>query len=89
MVSGIAQGTKSVVSSVFSAVAGIVTEPVKGGQTGGLKGSATGLKNGMIGLVSKPVQGTLELVTLTRKGLANTPKTVYVGLSKMAKKVPT
>lgn len=43
----------------------------------------------MIGLVSKPLNGTLELVTLTKKGLANTPKTVYVGLSKMAKKVPT
>jgi len=43
----------------------------------------------MIGLVSKPIAGTIELVTLTKKGLANTPKCVFMGLSKMAKKTPT
>lgn len=31
VVTGLAKGTKSVVSSVFSAIAGIVAEPVKGG----------------------------------------------------------
>jgi len=39
--------------------------------------------------VSKPLTGSLDLVTLTKKGLANTPKTVYVGLNSLAKKVPT
>jgi hypothetical protein len=88
VVSGLARGTKSVVQSVFSAIAGIVSEPVKGTVEGGIKGGAKGLGKGMIGLVSKPVNGTLELVTLTKKGLTNTPKAVYVGLNKMAKREP-
>lgn len=73
---------------VFSAVAGVITEPVKGAKRGGIKGGAAGLGKGMLGLVCKPVKGTIDLVTQTTRGISNTPKTMYVGLSKMVKKVP-
>lgn len=62
-VSGIAFGTKSMVSKVFQAVAGIIVEPVKGAKKGGVKGGAVGFGKGMLGLVCKPVKGTIDLVT--------------------------
>lgn len=50
-------------TKVFSAVAGVIVEPVKGAKEGGIKGSAYGLGKGMVGLVCKPVKGTIDLVT--------------------------
>lgn len=75
-------------SNVFSAVAGIIIEPVKGAKAGGIKGGAKGLGKGILGLVCKPVKGTIDLVTQTTRGITNTPKTMYVGLSRMAKRIP-
>jgi len=62
-VSGVAYGTKSMLSKVFSAVAGVIVEPVKGAKRGGVKGGAVGFGKGMLGLVCKPVKGTIDLVT--------------------------
>jgi hypothetical protein len=50
-------------TNMFSAVAGVITEPVKGARSGGLKGGAKGLGKGILGLVCKPVKGTIDLVT--------------------------
>jgi hypothetical protein len=75
-------------NNVFSAVTGIITEPVKGAKHGGMKGGAVGLGKGMLGLVCKPVKGTIDFVTQTTRGIANTPTTMYVGISNMVKKVP-
>lgn len=61
--SGLALGTKSMLSKVFSAVAGVIVEPVKGAKEGGVKGGAVGFGKGMVGLVCKPVKGTIDLVT--------------------------
>ena len=61
--SGLAFGTKSMLGKVFSAVAGVVTEPVKGAKQGGIKGGAAGFGRGLVGLVCKPVKGTIDLVT--------------------------
>ena len=74
--------------NIFSAVTGVITEPVKGAKNGGLMGGAVGLGKGMLGLVCKPVKGTIDLVTQTTRGITNTPRTMYVGISKMVKKVP-
>ena len=63
MVSGIAYGTKSMVENVVSAVAGVVLEPVRGAQKGGFRGGAVGLGKGILGLICKPVAGTIDLVT--------------------------
>ena len=89
LVSGVAYGTKSMLSNVFSAVTGVITEPVKGAKQGGMKGMSVGIGKGFLGLVCKPMKGTIDLVTKTTRGISNTPKTVYVSLSKMAKRVPT
>jgi hypothetical protein len=86
MVSGMALGTKCMVESLVSAVAGVVIEPMRGAKKGGFKGGAVGFGRGMLGLVCKPVAGTIDLVTYTARGIGNTPKTVYVGLSKLIRK---
>lgn len=74
-------------SNIFSAVAGVVAEPMIGAQEGGLQGGALGLGRGILGLVWSPVKGTIDLVTQTSKGLSNTPKTMYVGFDRMIRKV--
>jgi hypothetical protein len=76
------------ITNMFSAVAGVITEPVKGAKSGGIKGGAVGFGKGILGLVCKPVKGTIDLVTLTSRGISNTPKTMYVGFSRFVKKVP-
>ena len=73
---------------VFSAVAGVIVEPVKGAKKGGVKGGAKGFGKGMLGLVCKPVKGTIDLVTQTTRGISNTPKTMYVAMNRMIKKKP-
>jgi len=50
-------------SNIFSAVAGVVAEPVIGAQEGGITGGAVGLGRGILGLVWSPVKGTIDLVT--------------------------
>ncbi|MFS8160389.1 MAG: hypothetical protein ACMG6E_09330 [Candidatus Roizmanbacteria bacterium] len=74
--------------NVFSAVTGVITEPINGAKSGGFKGGAVGLGKGMMGLVCKPIKGTIDLVTQTTRGITNTPRTMYVGISKMVKKIP-
>lgn len=87
-VSGVAYGTKSMLTKVFSAVAGVIVEPVRGAKRGGVKGGAVGFGKGMLGLVCKPVKGTIDLVTQTTRGISNTPKTMYVAMNRMIKKKP-
>ena len=87
-VSGVAYGTKSMLGKVFSALAGVIVEPVKGAKRGGVKGGAVGFGKGMLGLVCKPVKGTIDLVTQTTRGISNTPKTMYVAMNRMIKKKP-
>lgn len=74
--------------NVFSAVAGVIVEPVKGAKEGGIKGSARGLGKGLLGLICKPVKGTIDLVTQTTRGISNTPRTMYIGMTRMIRTVP-
>lgn len=53
-----------------------------------MKGLSVGFGKGFLGLVCKPMKGTIDLVTKTTRGISNTPKTVYVSISNMTKKVP-
>jgi hypothetical protein len=85
---GLALGTKSMISNVFSAVAGVIAEPVKGAKQGGIRGGAVGFGKGILGLVCKPMKGTIDFVTQTTRGISNTPRTMYVGFNRMVKKVP-
>lgn len=63
MVSGFAYGTKSMIDHLVSAVVGVVLEPLNGARTGGIRGGAVGFGKGMLGLICKPVAGTIDLVT--------------------------
>lgn len=83
MVTGMAYGTKSMIEHVVSAVAGVVLEPMRGAKKGGIKGGAKGFGKGILGLVCKPVAGTIDLVTQTTRGIGNTPKTIYIGLTNL------
>jgi hypothetical protein len=83
MVSGLAYGGKSMVEHLVSAVAGVVIEPMKGAKKGGFRGGAVGFGKGILGLICKPVAGTIDLVTQTTRGIGNTPMTMYLGLSKL------
>lgn len=73
MVTGVALGTKLMVESLVSAVTGVVMEPLRGAKKGGFKGGAVGFGKGILGLVCKPVAGTIDLVTYTVRGIGNTP----------------
>jgi len=74
------------ISNVFSAVVGIISEPVKGAKKSGMKGMSVGIGKGILGLVCKPMKGTIDLVTKTTRGITNTPKTMYIGINKLAKR---
>ena len=87
-VSGVAYGTKSMLTKMFSAVAGVSVETVKGAKKGAVKGGAVGFGQGMLGLVCKPVKGTIDLVTQTTRGISNTTKTMYVAMNRLVKKKP-
>ncbi len=84
--SGLLRGAGAVLQSVFSAIAGFFMDPIRGAKQGGFSGAMVGFGKGLVGLVMKPVAGTLDLVTLTARGIANTPKTVYLKLGKVFKK---
>jgi hypothetical protein len=44
---------------------------VKGAQKGGFLGLAKGIGKGLTGLITKPVVGTIDAVSMTTKGLKN------------------
>ncbi len=51
-----------------------------------MQGAMVGVGKGIVGLVMKPVAGTLDLVTLTARGVANTPTTIYLKVGSLFKK---
>ena len=75
--SGILMGTGKMLIGIAKGIGGLVYEPIKGAKESGFKGATKGLGKGILGLVCKPVAGTLELVTLTVRGVNNTPSSMY------------
>ena len=72
-------------------IAGLFIEPYRGAKKGGWKGGIKGFGKGLVGLVCKPVAGAIDMITLTARGIGNTPKTVFMSLShiiKRKKKIP-
>ena len=63
LATGLMRGTKSMVGQVMSAVAGVVLEPIRGAKKKGIKGATQGIGKGILGLIFKPVAGTIDLVT--------------------------
>ena len=83
---GVLRGAGALIKSLFYAILGIFLEPVVGGKKEGFKGAMKGVGKGVIGLVLKPLHGTLDLVTLTARGITNTPKTIVLKVSSIFKK---
>ena len=83
---GLAVGTGSMISGVVSGLAGLVTEPYKGLKTSGLKGATIGLGKGLLGLLCKPVAGTLDFLSYSVRGIKNMPKSMYRGVVRIYKK---
>jgi hypothetical protein len=83
---GLLQGAGAVIKGVLGAVIGFFLDPIIGGKKQGFKGAIKGFGRGLLGLIIRPVAGTLDLVTLTVRGIANTPKTIYIKLNTVLKK---
>jgi len=73
------------VSSLFSAIAGIIAEPVIGV---GTAQDAVGLERGIMGLICKPAKGSIDLVSYTNRGLQSTPKISIIGFNRLVKRMP-
>ena len=86
IISGLFSGTTIMISSVFQGVTGLVVEPIKGAKSDGVKGATLGVGKGILGLICKPIAGSIDLVTQTARGIGNTPGTIYVGAKKIFKK---
>lgn len=63
--SGLGYGGIEFCKGIFNGVAGLVTEPYKGAKKKGAKGAAVGVGKGLIGLVAKPIGGTVGFVGCT------------------------
>lgn len=84
--SGLLMGTGKLLIGIAKGIGGLVYEPIKGAKENGFRGATKGLGKGILGLVCKPVAGTLELVTLTFRGVSNTPSSMYRSALKLYKK---
>eukprot|EP00347_Sterkiella_histriomuscorum_P010094 403338699 len=86
LIDGLAKGAQSMIKEIVGAVAGIVMEPIKGAKLKGIKGGAKGLGKGMLGLICKPVAGSIDLVTYTSRGIGRTPKTIQQRIKTIIRK---
>lgn len=86
MVSGVGYGSLAFAKGIFYGITGLVTEPYKGAKKKGAKGAAVGVGKGIIGLVAKPVAGTVGLVGCTVEGTISTPGTIKKAMTKKGSK---
>ena len=82
MVSGVGYGGLAFCKGIFFGITGLVTEPYKGAKKTGAKGFASGIGKGLIGVVAKPVAGTVGLVGHTIEGTLSTPGTIKKAMTK-------
>jgi hypothetical protein len=83
VISGVYRGTTVLIGSVFEGVTGIVVEPFKGAKEKGVKGATIGVGKGILGLICKPIAGSIDMITNTFRGIGNTPGSIYIGAKKI------
>ena len=71
---GFLEGTKDLGRGIVEGVAGVVLDPLRGAEAGGVGGFLAGLGKGVAGLVVKPVAGVLDFTTQATDGLIATAK---------------
>lgn len=62
---GVQQGAVSLVSGIAEGLAGVITQPLNGARSQGVKGFFKGMAKGLSGLVMKPVSGALDTISKT------------------------
>lgn len=67
--SGIRTGFTQFGKSVVSGVAGLVEQPIRGGQRGGFVGGIGGVGIGLAGLIAKPATGALDMLHSSFAGI--------------------
>lgn len=83
IISGVFRGTTVLVGSVVEGVAGLVVQPVLGAKNRGVKGATIGVGKGILGLICKPIAGSIDMITHTVRGIGNTPGSIYFGAKKI------
>lgn len=83
---GLLYGAESIITEVAGALVGLVSEPMKGAKKRGIKGATAGLGKGIVGLIFKPVAGTIDLVTHTARGVGTVPSAIYKNVFKIKSK---
>jgi vacuolar protein sorting-associated protein 13A/C len=69
VVDGVASGAVSLFKGVTSGVSGIIEQPFKGAQESGVGGFFAGLGKGLVGAVTKPVVGIVDMATNITDGI--------------------
>lgn len=69
---GVTQGASSLASSLVSGVSGVVVQPFMGAESEGVVGFFKGVGKGLVGAVTKPVVGLVDLATNVTEGIKNT-----------------
>ncbi|KAI8929325.1 hypothetical protein BC831DRAFT_410850 [Entophlyctis helioformis] len=72
VVYGMTSGAASLIRSFTSGVTGVVSQPIKGAQESGVGGFFMGLGKGIVGAVTKPMIGVVDLATSVSEGIKNT-----------------
>lgn len=80
---GLAAGAGLMLYGLAGGLFGLISEPVKCVKKRGIKGVPAGLGKGFLGLVCKPVGGTIDFVTCTIRGVNNMPRSLYRGIKKI------
>lgn len=87
-VDGFGYGANSFIQSLKSGVAGIVTRPYIETRRRGKRGLMSGMYQGVIGTVLKPLSGTLDLVSKSAEGSRNTIRRFDVNTNKERVRMP-
>ncbi|EJU02006.1 hypothetical protein DACRYDRAFT_22408 [Dacryopinax primogenitus] len=69
---GVTAGASAFASSVASGFEGLALRPIEGAETGGAVGFFKGIGKGLVGAVTKPVVGVLDLASNVSEGIRNT-----------------
>lgn len=67
---GIGSAGGSLARGISDGVSGLIKNPIKGAERGGLSGFAKGFGTGMLGLVVKPVVGVTDAATDVLQGVS-------------------
>mmetsp|Transcript_26456 Transcript_26456/g.47471 ORF Transcript_26456/g.47471 Transcript_26456/m.47471 type:complete len:609 (-) Transcript_26456:1698-3524(-) len=82
---GLVAGTNSMLKGFANGISGVVMEPYRV-RSKGFGAITAGVGKGLLGLVCKPVAGTLEFVAMVVRGVNNTPKSVYRSIKQYSRK---